>query len=148
MTEQKGKHPESLKASLQNLEGWAPLKIVKIPQRKLIRRRQNFIGRSANEPSQIAQEARRERVMEGKREREERGRERERDADGHDALRLTENFHFLSKTATNGLHSKMIWPAEKLLLAGAAATSSGAAGEPSIPLFSGASRFMVGGRDG
>ena len=49
--------------------------LVKIPQRKLIRRRQNFIGRSANEPSQIAQEARREREMEGKREREREKRE-------------------------------------------------------------------------
>ena len=52
---------------------------------------------------------------------------------------LTENFHFLSKTATNGLHSKTTCPAEKLLLAVAAASTS-----PSTPLFSGASRFMIG----
>ena len=57
------------------------------------------------------------------------------------ADRLTENFHFLSKTATNGLHSKTTCPAEKLLLAVAAAAASTS---PSTPLFSGASRFMIG----
>ena len=53
------------------------------------------------------------------------------------ADRLTENFHFLSKTATNGRHSKTTWPAEKLLLAGTVASTS-------TPLLSGASCFMIG----